>query len=515
MKPATSSQCTDSKTSPEAELFCSDVYPNRVKGIRMPRDEVNHRCGKKWMVRTTLTVTMMVAVGFGSARDSRGLETAPSIQESLSATKKLQSVIEAAWETGPDLVESLSRLDAEAAFDQSFRGVGSPYVQFQMEGIGSGFDPQPNAQRNLRVGTPFDLPWHFSKSRKLGGGLEDWQGSAAEVARLQVAQHVTVAWLRLAAVEEMIGVEERRLNRMDQAVRLQSERFSLGEVAGMEVMQLELQRAQDASILRALQAQQRAMQAAIRQLAGDGVALPALGDLPALADDLPPWSIGWEGEGVEDKVKRGPYFSSLDRRTEKELLLSDLMSATAWGRPEIQVEWEHIPACRRAPILRCVWFQLVRSVAFGKKRWSDKGDGPSGGQSRRRRPRAWSSRVGAEGRGRLGGGGVGNGAARRNRAPFGSLTTNRALVERAVSPRGHYLFGLYRWPRTTGRSHGSTYRGLRGFCAVAVGIGRPIRGPQLFSPSTIQVGGHRGGELMKHVRIGIDCAIDIDSLRRR
>ncbi len=333
----------------------------------MLRDEVNQRCGKKWMVGTAVTVMMTTAIGFGSARESRARETSPSVQESISATKKLHSVIEAAWETGPDLVESLSRLDAEAALDQSFRGVGSPYVQFQMEGIGPGFDNQPNAQRNLSLGTPFDLPWQFTKSRKLGGELEGWQSIAAEAARLQVAQHVTVTWLRLAALEEMIGVEERRLSRMDQALRLQSERFNLGEVAGMEVMQLELQRAQDASILRALQAQRRAMQAAVRQLAGEGMALPELGDLPALADDLPPWAISWEGEGVEDKVKRGPYFSSLDRRTKKELLLRDLIDATAWGRPEIQVEWEHIPSFEGLPSFDAFGFNLSVPLPLGKR----------------------------------------------------------------------------------------------------------------------------------------------------
>jgi outer membrane protein TolC len=280
---------------------------------------------------------------------------------------KLQSVIEAAWETGPDLVENLSRLDAEVALDRSFRGVGSPYVQFQMEGIGPGFENQPNAQRYLRLGTPFDFPWQFVKSRKLGGELDDWQRSAAEVARLRVAQEVAGAWLRLAALEENIGVEERRLARMDRAVRLQSERFNLGEVAGMEVTQLELQRAKDASILRALQAERRAMQSAIQQWAGVGVALPTAGDLPALADDLPPWAIGWEGEGVEDKVQRGPYFSSLDRRTEKEKLLRELMGATAWGRPEVQVEWEYVPAFEGLPSYDAFGFNLSVPLPLGKR----------------------------------------------------------------------------------------------------------------------------------------------------
>jgi outer membrane protein TolC len=333
----------------------------------MPRDDANQRYGKKVKQIKVAAVMIAIGIGLGSARESRAGENSRLVQESVSATKKLHSVIEAAWEMGPDLVENLSMLDAEAALDRSFRGVGSPYVQFQMEGIGRGFRYQPNAQSNIRLGTPFDFPWQFAKSRKLGGELDDWQSLATEAARLQVAQDVAAAWLRLAALEENIGVEERRLARMDRAVRLQSERFNLGEVAGMEVTQLELQRAQDASILRALQAERIAKRAAIRQLAGEGVALPELGDLPALADDLPPWAISWEGEGVEDKVQRGPYFSSLDRRTEKERLLRDLIGATAWGRPEIQVEWEHIPSVEGLPSFDAFGFNLSVPLPLGKR----------------------------------------------------------------------------------------------------------------------------------------------------
>ena len=285
---------------------------------------------------------------------------------SPSAPEKLRSVVEVAWTAGPDLAEQLARLDAEAAFDRSAQGVGIPSVEFQTEGIGFSLDTQPNAIRYLRFGTPFHWPWQHSKSSKLGDNLETWHSVAAQAARLEVAGMVARVWLQLAAVEERIQVELSRVARMNQAVSLQSERFELGEVAGMEVMQLELQQARDATTLSAHQAELRAMEAWVFALAGDDAPLPEPGDLQALAGpalnfDEPAW------DNLEARVESGPLMASLTGRFQKQQNLSDLVGSTAKGRPSFFLEWEHVPDIDGIPSFDAFGFLVSVPLPVGKQ----------------------------------------------------------------------------------------------------------------------------------------------------
>jgi hypothetical protein len=282
-----------------------------------------------------------------------------------SAAEKLHRVVEVAWTAGPDLAEQLARLDAEAAFDRSIQGVGIPSVEFQAEGIGFS-QKQPNSIRYLRFGTPFHWPWQHSKSGRLGDNLDTWYTVSAQAARLEVAGLVARVWLQLAAVEERLQVELSRVSRMSRAVTLQSERFELGEVAGMEVMQLELQQARDASNLSAHQAEQRAMEAWVFALSGDDAPLPEPGDLqalagPALTFDGPEW------DNLEARVESGPFMASLVGRFEKQQNLSNLVSSTAKGRPSFFVEWEHVPDLDGIPSFDALGFLVSVPLPLGKQ----------------------------------------------------------------------------------------------------------------------------------------------------
>jgi outer membrane protein TolC len=181
-----------------------------------------------------------------------------------------------------------------------------------------------------------------------------------------VAGLVARVWLQLAAVGERIQVELSRVSRMNQAVALQSERFELGEVAGMEVMQLELQQARDASTLSAHQAEQRAMEAWVFALAGDDAPLPEPGDLQALAgpslnfDEL-------EWNRIEARVENGPFMASLMGRFEKQQNLSDLLGSTARGRPSFFVEWEHVPDLDGIPSFDAFGFLVSVPLPVGKQ----------------------------------------------------------------------------------------------------------------------------------------------------
>lgn len=284
---------------------------------------------------------------------------------SPSAAEKLRSVVEVAWTAGPDLAEQIARLDAEAAFDRSVQGVGIPSVEFQAEGIGVS-QRQPNSIRYLRFGTPFHWPWQHSKSGRLGDNLDTWYTASAQAARLEVAGLVARVWLQLAAAEERIQVELRRVSRMNQAVTLQSERFELGEVAGMEVMQLELQQARDASTLSTHQAEQQAMEAWVFALAGDDAPLPGPGDLQALSGPGLTFDES-EWDNLEANVARGPFMASLVGRFEKQQNLSDLVGSTAKGRPSFFVEWEHVPDLDGIPSFDAFGFLVSVPLPIGKQ----------------------------------------------------------------------------------------------------------------------------------------------------
>jgi outer membrane protein TolC len=297
-----------------------------------------------------------------------GLVQAPNVgmaqtEAQPSAADKLKRVVESAWATGPDLAEKVAMVNAEAAAYRSNRGPGTPYVQFEMEGVQS----QPNAQNYLRLGAPFDFPWQFTRGRRLGKTLDLWETTAIDAARLQVAHMVAGSWVFLAAIEERVQVEESRVNRMNQAVELQSQRLNLGEVAGMDVMQLELQRARDSSNLRALQAQRVAIEAYVRQLAGQDAPLPVAGDLERLAEDPSRSITGSDFKDIEEKIASGILYSSLFTRAEKEQLLSDLMGSTAWGRPEVQIEWEHVPELEGLPGFDAFGFAVSVPLPLGKR----------------------------------------------------------------------------------------------------------------------------------------------------
>jgi len=285
---------------------------------------------------------------------------------SPSAAGKLRSVVEVAWTAGPDLAEQIARLDAEAAFDQSARGVGIPSVEFQAEGIGFSLQRQPNATRYLRFGTPFHWPWQHSKSGRLGDNLDTWYSVAAQAARLEVAGVVAGVWLRLAAVEERIQVEQSRVSRMDRAVSLQTERFELGEVAGMEVMQLELQQARDATSLSVHQAERQAMEAWVFALAGDDAPLPEAGDLQALAGPVLTFDEP-DGDDLESRIEKGPFLARLVGRFEKQQSLSDLVGSTVKGRPSVFIEWEHIPNLDGIPSFDAFGFLVSVPLPIGKQ----------------------------------------------------------------------------------------------------------------------------------------------------
>ncbi|HHQ48118.1 MAG TPA: hypothetical protein ENK19_04460, partial [Acidobacteria bacterium] len=150
---------------------------------------------------------------------------ADDVVSRLSATQR------ATVARSPGLALARAAVDVRSAENRSEAAAGTPYVELQQEGVGSGFDWESNAQTTLRIGTPFNLPSHARARRELRDAADAWVGVAHGAAMLEAVGAVSRKWLDLAVVEERLAVARRRLGRLERALALERVRLDLGEVA--------------------------------------------------------------------------------------------------------------------------------------------------------------------------------------------------------------------------------------------------------------------------------------------
>jgi outer membrane protein TolC len=174
----------------------------------------------------------------------------PGATEPESATARVKSVQLAAVASSPALQARLHEAAFKGAEARSEAAAINPYVEWQSEGLGS--DRTLNAQDSLRVGTPFNFFGQMGPARDLARtteeGLEVIQRSAVR----STAVEATRRWLDLAAAMERLQVRRARLERLDTALALLEARHQLGEVAGTEVAQLDLEHTDAASLVAAV-----------------------------------------------------------------------------------------------------------------------------------------------------------------------------------------------------------------------------------------------------------------------
>jgi outer membrane protein TolC len=256
------------------------------------------------------------------------------------AAGRLAAVQRAALERSPGLRVEQAGIVAGAAALTREAASGSPYLEWQSEGL-DGSGRQLNAADYLRVGTPFNLPGQIGRARELVRTADGWVETALGVAALDAAAEVSRRWLELAAAVERGSLAAARLQRLDDALSLQEARYQLGEIAGAEVRQLDLEHVGQTSRLAGARSEVAAAEAAVRQLAGDGALAVRDGDLAALTA----LSRTPEATAVTpEDLGRGPLLRRAEGDAGLERSAADLMSATAWGRAEIEAEWERIPA---------------------------------------------------------------------------------------------------------------------------------------------------------------------------
>jgi outer membrane protein TolC len=284
-----------------------------------------------------------------------GSETSSDTVERLLASQR------AALESAPELAARLHELAAAEAAARSVRGAGTPYVEWQSEGFESGIDRAPNAQDTLRLGTPFNYPWNWGEGRRLEDATLLWTGAGREAARLDLAAEVGRRWLDLAAVTEYHEVVGRRLARLDEALNLQEAKYQLGEVAGTDVAQLDLEHVRESSRLADLEGRARGLRARLQELCGNGCIEPVAGDL----EELVSLSTAYQGMITEAAVEAGAPYRSVLGEAEAARAHAELVSAIAFGRPEVEAEWEQFPSLEGLPGYDAWGFRLSVPLPIG------------------------------------------------------------------------------------------------------------------------------------------------------
>jgi outer membrane protein TolC len=301
----------------------------------------------------SLAAVLIVAPSTGPAAEPGTAST--DIVARLVATQRL------ALDGFPGLRAEQAGLTAESATIRREAAAGPPFLEWQSEGM-SGSGREANAADSLRVGIPFNFPGQTGKARALVRTTENWVAAARDVAALKTAAEVSRRWLEVATAVELEALSAARLERLDDALNLQEARFQLGEIAGTEVRQLNLEHVSESSRLASIRADVAMAEAALRELCGQDWGTILRGDLAALtAVSRTPDALVLNAENLTE----GPLFRQAAGSADRERSASDLVSATAWGRAEIEAEWERIPAIDGLPGFDAWGFRLTVPLPLG------------------------------------------------------------------------------------------------------------------------------------------------------
>ena len=280
--------------------------------------------------------------------------------EPETAEARIKSVQRAAVASSPALQV---RLHEAALLEQEARSDAAainPYVEWQSEGLGSG--TKPNAQDTLRIGTPFNFFGQMGPARDLARTSEQGVAVIQGAAARSTAVEVTQRWLDLAASVERLEIRRARLEKLDSALALLEARHQLGEVAGTEVAQLDLEHTDAASRVAVTQAEVAALRQAVGELCGTSFPDPQPGDLAALAEiSHSPGASSIH----EEALVAGVPMQVVNTEAEIEEARARMAAAAAWGRPMIEAEWEHFPDVGPAPGYDAWGFRIAVPLPLG------------------------------------------------------------------------------------------------------------------------------------------------------
>ncbi len=259
-------------------------------------------------------------------------------QEPTGVEQRVESVQLAAVASSPALRARLHAAAFRGAEARSEAAAINPYVEWQSEGLGS--DRTLNAQDALRIGTPFNFFGQMGPARELARKGEESVAVIQRTAVRATAVEAVDRWLDLAAAVKRLEVRKARLERLDTALALLEARHQLGEVAGTEVAQLDLEHTNASLLVAMTAAEVEVLRQAVAELCGPSFPAPRPGDLEALAalSRTPGAS-----DIHEQALAVGVPMQNAETEAEIEQARARMAAAAAWGRPTIEAEWEHFP----------------------------------------------------------------------------------------------------------------------------------------------------------------------------
>lgn len=314
-----------------------------------------------------LGVVLVVSVVFSAGAQSSEPGTTEAAVEPATgfiepAVQRLSRTLAAVAESAPEVAASQDEASARAAMVRAEVHTFDPFLELQREGMGTNLDDRPNTAFYVRLGTTLPLPGEKHQRRRLESSLTEWLSARGIAQSTQVVVAAGDIWLQLAALEERLALHGDRLQRLERALELQRKRLELGEVAGLEVVQLQAEHGAESIRLRALRTEVVSVRAQLRELAGDGMSVITAGDLGELVSQLP--SLPSNSE-LDHRLVESPLLQASRADAEKERDLADLRQTLAWGRPEIDVEWERVPSVDGGPSFTAIGFRLHVPLPFG------------------------------------------------------------------------------------------------------------------------------------------------------
>jgi len=274
--------------------------------------------------------------------------------------QRVESVQLAAVASSPALQFRLHAAAFRGAEARSEAAAVNPYVEWQSEGLGS--DRTLNAQDSLRLGTPFNFFGQMGPARDLARTSEESVAVIQRNAIRATAVEAVGRWLDLAAAVERLEVRNARLERLDIALALLEARHQLGEVAGTEVAQLDLEHTDASLLVAATAAQVEVLRQAVAELCGPSYPAPRPGDLEALTG-LSRTPV--EREIREQALAAGVPMQNAETEANIEEARARMAAATAWGRPLIEAEWEHFPDIGPVPGYDAWGFRIAVPLPVG------------------------------------------------------------------------------------------------------------------------------------------------------
>ena len=265
-----------------------------------------------------------------------------AVEQNQDPAGRIQEAVRGAWQYGANLAETAANIEAERNAAKVEARAGPPYVEYQQEGIDSSFGNALNATKYVRLGKPFNVPWQWHAGKSLISATEAYAVTARQAAAMNIALQVGLAWIHLAVLEDQVALRELQLDRRMKALKLHRKRLEMGEVSGSEVTQVELEYARQYSDLATLRAGRQKALVELESLAGEGDFKPARGDLERLSEGLEPLPSSEAGH-TED-LEQSLFMKLANQRTAQGRRSAELEQKLAWGRPEIEVEWEHVPS---------------------------------------------------------------------------------------------------------------------------------------------------------------------------